>query len=144
MTVEAGNDGYLYVGEASHGRVQKLTADGTLVARWNGCGPERFITPSSIVADRNGRVYVSDMQNQRIVWFDSNRYRFGENATENLAGKGVLWDNVIAGDSYTTAHQNEGHNSGDLQTTPGFAAVITLIGLGLAGAVLCLGRSRKD
>jgi sugar lactone lactonase YvrE len=144
LAAEAGDDGYLYVGETSNGRVRKLTADGTQVAKWDGCGPERFITPSSIVADRDGRVYISDMQNQRIVWFDGDRYRFGENATENLAGKGVLWDNVIAGDNYTIAHQNEGHNIGDLQATPGFAAVIALIGICLAGAVLCLGRSRKD
>lgn len=131
--VEAGGDGFIYVGEKSDGRVQKLTTDGIVVGRWEGCGPERFITPTSIVTDRNGRVYVSDLQNERIVWFDSNRYHFGEDVKENTAGKGVLWDNVIA-------KQEAGEPTG----TPGFGFIDTLVGISFVGAILYLSRARKD
>ncbi len=141
--VEAGEDGYIYVGEKSDGRVQKLTADGTVVARWEGCGPDRFITPTGITVDRNGRVYVSDIQNERVVWFDSNRYRFGENMTDNMAGKGVLWDNVIAGDSYNTTHRSDDTDAGS-PIGPDLGVVIVLAGLGLVGALLYLRRARKE
>ena len=143
-TVEAGEDGYLYVGETSDGRVRKLTADGTLVAKWDGCGPERFVTPSSIVPCRDGRVYVSDMRNQRIVWFDSTRYRFGENATDNLAGKGVLWDNVIAGDNDTIVLQKAMNESEAPRGTPGFGIVTVFASLGFAGMALYLTGKKKD
>jgi hypothetical protein len=136
-TVEAGKDGFLYVGETSGGQVLKLTTDSTRIASWDGCGPDRFVTPAGIFTDRNGRVYVSDLQDQRIVWFDSNRYHFGENVTENMAGKGVLWDNVIAGDNDTASQREPGG-------TPGFGVAISLAGISLAGAFLCLGRARKD
>jgi sugar lactone lactonase YvrE len=141
--VSAGDDGYLYVGIMSNGSVRKLTTDGTLVARWDGCGPEPFASPVSIVAKRDGRVYVCDMQNQRIVWFDSTRYQFGDNATENLAGRGVLWDSVIAGDNYTIALDQLTQPAWGPMGTPGFDVTIALAGLGLAGAFLCFGRARK-
>jgi sugar lactone lactonase YvrE len=143
IDVEAGDDGYLYVGEMSEGRVRKLTTDGTLVARWDGCGSERFNTPVSIVPCRDGRIYVSDTLNQRIVWFDSNKYSFGNDTTVNLAGKGVLWDSVIAGDNYTVAHQDGLYAGGTSQGTPGFSLAIALAGLFFAGAVLCSRRVRK-
>jgi hypothetical protein len=143
-TVEAGDDGYLYVGETSPGRVRKLASDGTLVASWDGCGPEPFIIPASIVPCRDGRVYVSDLQNQRIVWFDSNRYSFGENTTGNLAGKGVLWDNVIAGDNYSIARQYAASEVGALPGTSGFDIAIAFAGISIAGLVLYLSRKKKD
>lgn len=142
-TVVAGEDGYIYVGETSAARVQKLTTDGTVLARWEGCGPDRFITPTGIAVDRNGRVYVSDIQNERIVWFDSNRYRFGEDRTENMAGKGVLWDNVIADDNNTTAHQSADPDA-ESPIRQDLGIVIVLAGLGLAGVLLYFRRARKD
>lgn len=137
VTVEAGDDGYIYAGDMSNGIVMKLTTDGTLAMKWDGCGPDRFISPASIVADRKGRVYVSDMQNQRIVWFDGNRYRFGENRDENLAGKGVLWDYIIAGDNYTISRQIIDKEMGGRKGMPGFGAAAALIGIGLAVAIIC-------
>jgi hypothetical protein len=142
-TVEDGCDGYLYIGEMTNGSVQKLAEDGTLVAKWEGCGPERFLSPTSIVACRDGRVYVSDMRNQRIVWFDSTRYSFGKNMTDNIAGKGVLWDNIIAGDNNTNSFQYQEQESGGKAWTPGFGVGIAMAGIFLAGAVLCLSRIRK-
>jgi hypothetical protein len=141
-TVVAGEDGYIYVGETSDARVQKLTTDGTVVARWEGCGPDRFLTPTGIAVDRNGRVFVSDIQKERVVWFDSNRYRFGEDMAENLAGKGVLWDDVIAGASNNATHQSADPGAGGL-IGPGFDVFIILAGLGLVGAYLYLSRARK-
>jgi sugar lactone lactonase YvrE len=141
-TVVAGEDGYIYVGEMSEGRIQKLTADGTVVTRWEGCGPDRFITPAGIAVDHNGRVYVSDIQAGRVVWFDSNRYRFGEDMAENVAGKGVLWDNVIAGASYNKTNQSVDPGAGSL-IGPVLDVFIILAGLGLAGAYLYLSRVRK-
>ena len=141
--IEAGQDGYLYVGETFDGRVRKLTPNGTLVATWDGCGPDRFITPSSIVAGRDGRVYVSDVQDQRIVWFDGTRYRYGDNVTENMAGKGVLWDDVIAGNNTPTS-QNTNSISGGTKGTPGFAFAGALVSLCLTVGLLCRGRKSKD
>jgi hypothetical protein len=142
-TVEAGYDGYLYIGEMTNGSVRKLADDGTVVAKWDGCGSERFLTPTSIVACRDGRVYVSDGRNQRIVWFDSTRYSFGENMTDNIAGKGVLWDNVIAGDNNSDSLLYQEHGAGS-HGTPGFGVDIAMAGICLAGAVLCLSRTRKN
>ncbi|HEY3272919.1 MAG TPA: NHL repeat-containing protein [Methanocella sp.] len=144
VTVEAGYDGYLYIGEMTNGSVQKLAEDGTLVAKWDGCGPDRFLTPTSIVACRDGRVYVSDMRNQRIVWFDSTRNSFGENFTDNIAGKGVLWDNVIAGDNNSNSFRYQEQDGGGKIVTPGFGVEFTMAGICLAGAVLCLSRIRKN
>jgi hypothetical protein len=140
--VEAGEDGYIYLGERSVARIQKLTADCTMVAEWEGCGPDRFITLSSIFVDRNGRVYVADLPNERVVWFDSNRYRFGDNLADNMAGKGVLWDNVIAGASYNTTHNSHDTDAGS-PTGPGLDVVIILAVLGIVGAFLYLRRKRN-
>ena len=60
MDIAAGDDGYLYVSERSNPCVYKMTDNGTVIATWEGCGPERFVTPGSIATDGNGRVYVSD------------------------------------------------------------------------------------
>lgn len=144
MTAEAGADGYLYIGEMPDGRVLKLAPDGTPVAQWDGCGPDKFISTVSIAADRNGRVYVSDPRNQRVVWFDGNRYKFGDNPTENMAGKGALWGNIIAGDNYSTAHPNGEYEVMEPLGSPGFDSTVALAGLCFAGAVLCLSRMRKD
>ncbi|CAJ35850.1 NHL repeat-containing protein [Methanocella arvoryzae] len=122
-SVTFGEDGYLYVTEYGNHRVQKLYPNGTFVAKWAGCGPDAFIYPSGVAADKNGRVYVADFRDQRIVWLDGNNYTFGENRTANVAGKGVLWDNVVAGDNYTVMTQKiETENAA--AETPGFTVVI--------------------
>jgi hypothetical protein len=121
----------------------KLAPNGTLVAVWNGCGPDRFISPMSIVADQSGRVYVSDPWNQRIVWFDGNRYKFGNAMSENIAGKGVLWGNIVAGDNYSVAHGDDDYSIQRPLGSPGFDGTVALTGLCFAGAILFLGRMRQ-
>jgi hypothetical protein len=61
---------------------------------------------------------------------------------ENVAGKGVLWDNVIAGASKNTTNKSVGPGAGRL-IGPGLDVVIVLAVLGLVGACLFLGRARK-
>jgi hypothetical protein len=142
ITVAAGNDGYLYVADIQYTCVYRLTENGTVVTAWDGCGPERFVTPGEIATDGNGRIYVSDLMGQRVVWFDSNKYQFGENATENAAGRGVLWDSVLTKDS-KTPQQILG---GDImaQSIPGYDASFALVGLFLAGIFLCLREARRS
>ncbi len=142
--VVVGRDGYLYVGEHSNGRVEKLTMDGTLVAQWYGCGPDRFTVAYSLAVDNAGRVYVSDRDNQRVVWFDSNKYQFDRYTTENIADRGVLWDNVIAGDNYTTANQYMKSEALAQQETPGFTGIIACVCIGLACLALCLRKGGRD
>ncbi len=131
-----GEDGYLYVTEYGNRRVQKLYPNGTFVAKWTGCGQDEFIYPSGVTADKNGRVYVADWHDQRIVWFDGNNYTFGDNRTTNVAGKGVLWDTVVAGDNYTVMSQKVAAENAAAET-PGFTfgtMIFSLIGLlALAG-----------
>ena len=142
VDVAAGEDGYLYVTESTYGCVYKLADNGTVMARWDGCGPARFSTPFGVATDGNGRVYVSDLQNQRVVWFDADRYRFGESATENVDGRGVLWDNVITAD--TTTQPSLGDRIMPRQSIPGYKSVIALTGLCLAGIFLYLRRVRRN
>jgi hypothetical protein len=102
--IAVGQDGYIYTTEMNQGginRVRKLSPDGTTVMLWDGCGWDRFVGPHSVAADGNGRVYVADMRNQRVVWFTGD-YRFGDNATQNMMGEGVLWDTIVEGHNYST------------------------------------------
>jgi sugar lactone lactonase YvrE len=143
VDVAASDDEYLYVTDSTGGYVYKLAPNGTVVARWGGCGPDRFMTPFSVATDAKGRVYVSDMMEQRVVWFDSDRYRFGNNMTENVAGKGELWDNVVgAGDM--ASHWLPGDEIMPRQSIPGYNAVIAIIGLCLAGIYMCLRKAKRN
>jgi streptogramin lyase len=144
VDVVVGRDGYLYVGEHSNGRVEKLAPDGTLVARWDGCGSDCYIYAYSLAVDDTGRVYVTDRDNQRVVWFDSNKYRYGENATENMAGRGILWDNVIVGDNYSTANQLMKLEAGDRSEMPGFTGLAACACICLAFMALCLRKAGRD
>ena len=51
VDVAAGEDGYLYVTESTYGCVYKLADNGTVMARWDGCGPARFSTPFGVATD---------------------------------------------------------------------------------------------
>ena len=54
-------------------RVVKYTADGEYLLQWGkrGTGPGKFGLPHNLVVDAQGRVYVTDRDNQRIQVFDS-------------------------------------------------------------------------
>lgn len=140
--VAAGEDGFLYVNDATGGSVYKLTEDGAVVGKWDGCGGDRFATPFGIATDGQGRVYVSDMENQQVVWFDSNRYQYGENATENVAGKGVLWDVVVDGGNVTAAWPY-GSDVVPVEAIPGYTAIPALACLGCAGIWLYYAIARR-
>lgn len=140
VDVAAGADGYLYVTESTGGHVYKLAPNGTVMARWDGCGPARFITPFGVAIDGKGRVYVTDMQEQRVVWFDGNTYRFGDDTAENTAGKGVLWDSIVNAD--TTPKPLPGYEIMPRQSIPGYTAAIAFAGLCIAGIFMFLRRER--
>lgn len=59
-------DGY------GNSRVVHYRADGTYVREWGrrGIAPGEFHTPHVITADRSGRLYVSDRENDRVQVFD--------------------------------------------------------------------------
>lgn len=137
VDVAAGADGFLYVTESTGGYVLKLAPDGRVVTKWDGCGPMRFATPFGVAADGNGRVYVTDMLNQRVVWFDGDRYRFGDDVAENVAGKGVLWDYVMDAGN-VTAPPIPGYPIMPPHDLPGYTFIIAIIGLGLSALFLCL------
>lgn len=103
----------------------------------------KFVTPFGVTTGGNGRVFVSDMQNQRVVWFDSDRYRFGDNLTENIAGKGVLWDNVMDAGN-VTVQPLPGDEIMPRQSIPGYTAAIAFIGICLAGVFLYLCNARRN
>ncbi|HEY3273251.1 MAG TPA: NHL repeat-containing protein [Methanocella sp.] len=133
-----GKDGYLYVSEYGNHRVQKLTTDGTFVMKWDGAGADRFLYPWGAAVDANGKVYVADPYNERIVWLTP-EYTFGENTTDNLKGQGITWGNVYQGTNYTGRLQ-EAINEEKATSTPGFSLLISVTGFFLLGTILCLWR----
>lgn len=68
-------NGDLYVTDGYGGaRVVKFSRDGKYLLEWGrrGTGPGEFWLPHNIVVDRQGLVYVTDRDNQRIQIFDVN------------------------------------------------------------------------
>ena len=141
IDITIGPDGYLYVVESGNRRMQKLTTDGTFVAKWGGCGPDPFIGHISPAIDENGRIYVADQDNRRIVWFTPD-YTYGTDENENMKGQGVTWGTIYAGTNYTTQllerQFEELQNESEPTPMPGFAAFTALIGIGLGVALYCL------
>jgi DNA-binding beta-propeller fold protein YncE len=71
--VAFGPNGDIYVTDGyGSARVVKYTRDGTYVLQWGrrGKGPGEFGLPHNLVVDAQGRVYVTDRDNQRIEVFD--------------------------------------------------------------------------
>lgn len=67
ITVSDG--GELFVVEYGGGRVSKLSRSGKLLGRYgtSGNGRGQFLTPWGLAVDHQGRVYVCDTGNHRIV-----------------------------------------------------------------------------
>jgi hypothetical protein len=141
--ISLGEDGYLYVSEYSNHRVQKLATDGTFAAKWNGAGADAFLYPMGTAADANGKVYVADPNNERIVWLTPG-YTFGDTTTDNMKGQGTAWGYVCQGTNYTTRLQEAlKENEAAASSTPGFSPLLSLTGIFLAGAALCIWRVNK-
>lgn len=77
--IAVGPDGSVYVSDTWNHRVQKFTADGAPVTSWGQYGqpipdmPETqssFWGPRGVAVDSEGRVFVADTGNKRIVIFD--------------------------------------------------------------------------
>ena len=71
--VAFGPNGDVYVTDGyGSARVVKYRRDGTYVLEWGrrGKGPGEFGLPHNLVVDRQGKVYVTDRDNQRIEVFD--------------------------------------------------------------------------
>ena len=67
-------NGDIYVSDGyAAARVVKYSADGEYLLEWGkrGTGPGEFGLPHNLVVDSQGRVYVTDRDNQRIQVFDS-------------------------------------------------------------------------
>jgi len=67
--------GDLYVSDGyGNARVVKYSSDGKYLLQWGtrGKGPGEFGLPHNLVTDRNGKVYVTDRDNQRVEVFDAN------------------------------------------------------------------------
>jgi DNA-binding beta-propeller fold protein YncE len=68
-------NGDLYVTDGyGSARVVKFSGDGKYLLQWGtrGTGPGQFMLPHNVVVDGQGRVYVTDRDNQRIEVFDAN------------------------------------------------------------------------
>ena len=67
-------NGDLYVSDGyGSARVAKYTRDGKFLLQWGkrGKGPGEFGLPHNLVVDAQGKVYVTDRENQRIQVFDA-------------------------------------------------------------------------
>ena len=68
-------NGDFYVSDGyGSARVVKFSRDGKYLLQWGkrGNGPGEFMLPHNVVVDAQGRVYVTDRDNQRIEVFDAN------------------------------------------------------------------------
>jgi DNA-binding beta-propeller fold protein YncE len=92
-------NGDLYVSDGYGGaRVVKFSRDGKFLIEWGrrGDGPGQFRLPHNLVVDAQGRVYVTDRDNQRIEVFDANGKFLTEwKDTGGISGLGITKDGHI-------------------------------------------------
>jgi DNA-binding beta-propeller fold protein YncE len=95
-------NGDVYVSDGYGGaRVVKFSRDGKYLLQWGrrGNGPGEFMLPHNVVVDSQGRVYVTDRDNQRIEVFDANgKYLTEWKETGGVSGMVITKDgNIVTG-----------------------------------------------
>ncbi len=95
-------NGDIYVSDGyGSARVVKFSRDGKYLLQWGkrGNGPGEFMLPHNVVVDAQGRVYVTDRDNQRIEVFDANgKYLTEWKETGGVSGMVITNDgNLVAG-----------------------------------------------
>jgi DNA-binding beta-propeller fold protein YncE len=92
-------NGDLYVTDGYGGaRVVKFSRDGKYLLEWGrrGDGPGEFRLPHNVVVDAQGRVYVTDRDNQRIEVFDATgKYLTEWKGTGGISGMGITKDGHV-------------------------------------------------
>jgi DNA-binding beta-propeller fold protein YncE len=95
-------NGDIYVSDGyGSARVVKFSRDGKYLLQWGkrGNGPGEFMLPHNVVVDAQGRVYVTDRDNQRIEVFDANgKYLTEWKETGGVSGMVITNDgNIVTG-----------------------------------------------
>ena len=97
--VAFGPTGDIYVTDGyGSARVVKYSRDGKFVLQWGtrGKGIAEFGLPHNLVIDREGRVYVTDRDNQRIEVFDPNgKFLTQWTGTGGVSGLAITRDQQI-------------------------------------------------
>jgi DNA-binding beta-propeller fold protein YncE len=92
-------NGDVYVSDGyGSARVVKFSRDGKYLLQWGkrGNGPGEFMLPHNVVVDAQGRVYVTDRDNQRIEVFDANgKYLTEWKETGGVSGMVITSDGHI-------------------------------------------------
>jgi DNA-binding beta-propeller fold protein YncE len=96
------SNGDIYVSDGyGSARVVKFSRDGKYLLQWGtrGNGPGQFMLPHNVVVDAQGRVYVTDRDNQRIEVFDaSGKYLTEWKDTGGVSGMVLTKEgNIVAG-----------------------------------------------
>jgi DNA-binding beta-propeller fold protein YncE len=79
--VATDEEGNVYVSDAEHERIQKLTPEGQLVTQWGdlGTNPGQFNQPGGLTVSPDGnKVYVTDLNNNRVQVFNRTLYDPGK------------------------------------------------------------------
>jgi len=97
--VAFGPSGDIYVTDGyGSARVVRYSPDGKYVLQWGtrGKGAGEFGLPHNLVIDRQGRVYVTDRDNQRIEVFDANgKFLSQWTGTGGISGLAITKDQRI-------------------------------------------------
>jgi tripartite motif-containing protein 71 len=96
--VAVDEDGYVYVVDSWHHRIQKFTSDGVFVTCWGsqGDGPGEFLYPFGVGVDEVGHVFVADTNNHRIEMFSNTGVYLTEWGEKGTADGQFKWPPMVA------------------------------------------------